>query len=314
METLEYVYILSASHSGSTLLTLLMGAHPDLASIGESSAVLWHGEGDTGLCSCGAAVRECGFWRQIAQRLEAKGVDWDAPGFSTEFRLPDAPRTDRVLRAEYRGPLFEAVRNAWLAVHPRWRRRQREILKANRALFESVLELTGARIFVDSSKEPHRLKFLMAISDLRLKVIHLVRDGRGVAGSYIRRSNWPMERAADEWRRSLLSEEALLRWAPSENVLLVRYEDLCRDVDREMSKILRFVGAGPEKWSRAFREVKQHVLGNRMRLGRENLVRLDERWRGELTEAQLRLFEAIGGEINRRYRYSDELAEAAAQG
>ena len=192
----EFTYIMSASHSGSTLLTLLLAAHPEIATIGETSAVTANGSGDTGLCSCGVKLRQCSFWEQVCNRMAARGVDARAADFSTEFRIPKSRSADRLLRAEYRGRSFETLRDLLLSCSPAWRARGKTILATNVALVESVREVCGARVFLDSSKEPHRLKFLLRAPSLSVKVIHLVRDGRGVAASY-RRKGMSMPQAVD---------------------------------------------------------------------------------------------------------------------
>ena len=98
----DYVYILSPAQSGSTLLTMLLASHPDVASIGETSAVLWEGDGDTGLCSCGDPVGACSFWQRLRAGLNERGVCWNGSGLETEFRMPTNPFVDRVLRDRVR--------------------------------------------------------------------------------------------------------------------------------------------------------------------------------------------------------------------
>jgi hypothetical protein len=49
--------------------------------------------------------------------------------------------------------------------------------------------------------------------------------------------------------------------------------------------------------------VKHHVVGNGMRLDSAPMVHLDERWKTALNEEQLRVFDSVAGELNRRYGY-----------
>ena len=53
-------YILAASHSGSTLLAMLLGSHPDVCTAGELKAASV-GDVDAYRCSCGAPILQCGF-------------------------------------------------------------------------------------------------------------------------------------------------------------------------------------------------------------------------------------------------------------
>lgn len=303
MSQIDYVYILAASHSGSTLLTLLLSSHPKVASVGETSALLWRGKSDSGTCSCGRPIDVCPFWARVREGMAARGVSWNDPGFQTDFRIPSARWTDRVLRAEHRGPLLEAVRDAFLCFSPAWRRAGPRILAANLALIETVMELSGGSVFLDSSKEPHRLKFLMRIQRLRTRVIQLVRDGRGVAASYVRRNEHPIDVASDEWRRSILSEEHLMRRLPPDRVLRLRYEDFCADVEGSARRIFEFMDLPFDPGIRDFHQREHHILGNRMRLSADGRIRLDEKWRTIMTPRMLAVFERTAGHINRRYGY-----------
>ena len=63
----KFVYIVSSPHGGSTLLSHVLGKHPQALNLGEVSFVpklLAMGE----LCSCGSALRECEFWGAIVSR------------------------------------------------------------------------------------------------------------------------------------------------------------------------------------------------------------------------------------------------------
>ncbi|MCC7293824.1 MAG: sulfotransferase [Phycisphaerales bacterium] len=300
---IDFTYILAASHSGSTLLTMLLASHPEVASVGETSALLWRGKSDSSTCSCGAPLDACPFWATVREGMRRRGVDCESPDFQTDFRLPACRLTDRVLRAEFQGPMLEAVRDACLAVSPAWRRRGPAILKANAALIEAVTELKRVRVFLDSSKEPHRLKFLMRIPSLHVKVIQLVRDGRGVAASYLKRNELPLRQACDEWRRSIVSEEHVLRRFSSDRVLRLRYEDFCRDSADSARRIFGFLGVNPSHSIRDFHKADHHILGNRMRLSASGEIRLDEKWRSTMTPESIRVFEDMGGAINRRYGY-----------
>lgn len=301
----DFIYIMSASHSGSTLLTLLLASHPEVATIGETLAVQAQGGQriDTGLCSCGVKLAECSFWRQLGKRIGQRGISWDWDTFQTEFSLPDSRWTNRVLQAEYQGPFLETVRDAFLALSPTWRKKSPRIFRNNLIMIEEVTCLLNARVFVDSSKEPHRLKFFLRMPELKTRVIHLVRDGRGVTSSYMRRSQWSAGKSADEWRRSIRSEEFIVRRIGPQAVIQLRYEDLCRDVKTNMGKLFEFIGIDPGRWNPDFRSREHHILGNRMRMENSSEITLDEQWRDLLNAADLEVFESVAGELNRKYGY-----------
>lgn len=301
-EVIDFAYIMAASHSGSTLLTRLLANHPRVATVGETSAVVARGAGDVGLCSCGSTVDACSFWQRVRLQMRLDGISGDAEAFDTNYRFRRAKFVDRTLRAEFHGPLLEAARDVVLACSAAWVSAEQRISQLNEAMIRAVVGLERAQVFVDSSKEPHRLKFLMRIPSLHVRVIQLVRDGRGVAASYVRKNNWPVSEAVDEWWRSLRSQEHMIRRFRPGAVLRLRYEDLCRNPNEELRRVMHFVGVDPDEWTpNSDRSV--HILGNRMRMQPIGDIKLDEKWKRELSAEQLREFERLGGRVNRRYGY-----------
>jgi hypothetical protein len=67
------VYLLGASHSGSTFLALLLGTHPEVCTVGELKATSL-GEVDTYLCSCTRPLKKCDFWNGLAEDLALRGL------------------------------------------------------------------------------------------------------------------------------------------------------------------------------------------------------------------------------------------------
>lgn len=73
----KVVFIASLSHSGSTLINLLLGAHPQLVGLGEVDTVLQMNaarlESEKVMrCSCGERVRDCVFWAPVIAALLAE--------------------------------------------------------------------------------------------------------------------------------------------------------------------------------------------------------------------------------------------------
>lgn len=67
--TQTIVYILGLSHSGSTLLSLLLARLSGAVSVGESYAVLSGKqralEGTEGMCSCQEELEKCELWSRV---------------------------------------------------------------------------------------------------------------------------------------------------------------------------------------------------------------------------------------------------------
>lgn len=319
------VYVLAASHSGSTLLALLLGAHPEVCTVGELKATVL-GDANTYRCSCGTPIRACAFWQDVARTLARRGLAFDPTAAGADFRVGASRYARWLLRPLHRGPLLERLRDAALGLDPTWRRRLRSNQRLNAELARYICERTRKRLIVDSSKIGLRLKYLLRNPALDVRVIWLIRDGRGVTLTYrdparfadsqdptLRGggsggSRWfkrrSMLEAAREWRRS--NDEAaeivnrLERWRWT----AVRYEDLCTSPASTLARLFAFMEVDPERIILDFRSVECHVIGNGMRLDSNRQIRLDERWRSELTGEELQLFHAVAGEMNRRFGYA----------
>ncbi len=297
------VYIASPSFSGSTLLTFMLKAHPELATIGE---LKWADlDLETYTCSCGALLRECGFWRQVVAGMAARGIAFNLDRPPTDFRVRPHAVADRIVRSRVRGALYEAVRDTLVAVMPPSRAAFPSIARVNREVMTLVMRLQGASWFVDSSKDPVRLKYLVETGDYEPRVIHLLRDGRGVTYSSIKNKSMTAETAARDWRRTHAQIERLARRIGSERVFTLRYEDLCRDVPRTLAALFTFIGVDPARAADDYRTIEHHILGNRMRLRSGSEVKLDESWREHLRPDDLAAFERVAGRENRGYGYGE---------
>ena len=313
------VYILAASHSGSTLLAMLVGAHRDTCSVGELKATSL-GDVNKYPCSCGALLKECGFWQDVSRRMQHRGISFAMADARTDYRSGGTWYTQRLLQPLCRGPALETVRDAALSFSPDWRRRLPELHRRNTALVESVCEITGARSIVDSSKVALRLKYLLQIPELEVKIIRLIRDGRAVALTYLdpfgyastedlrangkpRQRRLSMKEAAYRWRRSNEEAEHLLAQIDRDKWIEVRYEEYCTEREVTLRGVFEFLDLDPASVRDDFRAGEHHVIGNDMRKDTSSTVTLDERWREALTTDDRREFDGVAGRMNRRYGY-----------
>lgn len=298
---IDLIYIASPSFSGSTLLTMLLNAHPRIGTIGE---LKWGCiDIETYQCSCGALLRECAFWNDVKRRVEAKGLPFDLRLPPTDFRFPDHPFADRMARARNRGPVFEAVRSAAIMVTPVCRERWPTIAAVNREAIEAILDLQNASVFVDGSKDPVRLMHLIATGDYAPRVIQLVRDGRGVTASTIKNKNTDTHTAATDWQWTHEQIERVASRLPPDRCIRVHYEELCTQTIGVMRRVFEFAGLDPDEANTDFRRHEHHILGNSMRLRNDCEIRLDEKWRHEMDAEDLLEFEHVAGNLNRAYGY-----------
>lgn len=318
------VYLLAASHSGSTLTAMLLNAHPDICTAGELKASHL-GDPSSYLCSCHSLIRDCDFWNSVSTEMSTRGFDYDISNAQTALEIQSNRFVSRLLRPLHRGRLLELIRDGFLRLTADWRKFLPEWKRRNKALVESIGAVSKSGFVVDSSKIGIRLKYLCRTKGLPIKIVRVVRDGRAVALTYMDPSGFAdardenlrgggsgirvdedesMADAANQWLRSNQEAEAFLKTVPGDSHIQIRYEDLCRDPGTVMSGVHEFLGLAPEPDGiLKFREFSHHVVGNGMRLDGDSQIILDERWRDVLGERDLQTFDRIAGQLNRSYGY-----------
>ncbi len=315
----QIAYILAASHSGSTLLAMLLGAHAQAYTVGELKA---ESLGDVNVyrCSCGTLIKECGFWAKVSEGMARRGIAFDITRAGTDIRTGASRYAHRLLQPLCRGSLLECIRDTALSLSPTWRRQLPWIQRINAALADTICEITGKRVIIDSSKIGIRLKYLLWNPSLDVRIVRLIRDGRAVALTYVdpytfasardprmrvrgHEAHLSFEDAATQWLRSNEEADNLLARLDPSRWIQVRYEDYCKDPDGVLGGLYRFLGLDPARRVQDFRSIEHHVVGNSMRLDSTSEVRLDERWRDVLRAEQLAMFDRIAGRLNRKYGY-----------
>jgi Sulfotransferase family len=318
------VYILAASHSGSTLLAMLLGAHAEVCTVGELKATAL-GDVERYRCSCREVITRCRFWSRISREMARRGYGFHVTHAGTDLGSGATPYVRRLLAPLHRGPTLERIRDAALALSPTWREQLPRIQAINAALAECICDETGKRVIVDSSKVGLRLKYLLQNPGLDVRVIRLIRDGRAVVLTYKDPSRFADARdpclrgggmgdtreaeslstaeAAREWRRSNEEAETIVDQVARGRWLEVRYEALCRTPDTTLRSLFTFIGVRPDEPRLSLKSSDYHVLGNGMRLDETIDIRLDDRWRSKLNGGEVDIFDSVAGELNRRLGY-----------
>jgi len=303
------LFIASPGHTGSTLLDLLLGGHPDVVALGEVQRLAqWASEADTRVCTCGLTVLECPFWTSVRDRI-AQGTG--EPGLAlADFPLAvikpvetlhrTVPKVRDIVRILGSRALWRAAQRV-----DEDSRREAQTSRHAELVYEAASELTGASVVVDSSKNPGTLKNRWLHDPERFRLLFQVRDGRAVARSQMRRDGSDMATAARDWRRMNINLLAMLASIPRRSILKVRYEDLCSEPDVQLRRISEFAGLETPPEGLDLRKSEAHNIGgNPMRFRKdEREIRLDERWRTDLDEEELAIFERVAGRLNRFLGY-----------
>lgn len=280
--------LLANWYSGATLLTILLNAHSQIVSNGES---MYFDENDTKRydCSCGKYIDECEFYETTTRHMRrADGTGWDNRLF---VQVPPFSRKP-VLRSFLHSPRLEStLRQELINFVPAYRDTRNRFLDAQLQFFANARAFSGASIYLDGTKSIRRAQLFARDGRCSMKVLHLVRDGRGFCASYVKNMrptpSWPD--AAEAWMSYIAQVNQFSRIFPSVPLLVVRYEDLCRSTAEVIRSICRFLDISYEE-SAADMMKDAHILGNRMRRKFDGTVTEDSSWKEKLdggTQAEL---------------------------
>src|SRR5687768_4894350 len=183
--------ITGLGRSGSTILDIVLGNHPDIESVGEVANLTLNGwisrESLRWIDPKGLRVPIC----TCGKRLDVLYVDTpdEACPFWSSVRREWMERTDLHSIESYPKLQDEfEPQSRWPRLLYERRRRSasfRSYAGLTRAFFELIRAVSGKPIIVDCSKISVRAFALGMTPGIDLYVVHLVRDGRGVISSNI---------------------------------------------------------------------------------------------------------------------------------
>jgi hypothetical protein len=301
---LRVVYLAGSGHTGSTLMALFMDAHPRIVSVGETSfkRKQQRQQRTNVSCSCGAEANDCSFWQQVFRGVSDAGFDFNALEWSNDFRYQG--RLAHRLLSRYRArPWLRGIQHAAAALLPAHRSRMDRVRQVNVEFVRTVLRTAGADVFFDTSKRGMRLHQLLETPELDVKVVKLVRDVRGYASSAKKRGE-PVAESARSWRRQLEAVDHITRELPRERMMLLRYEDVCREPRLWLKRMYDFCGVEPIDPPDCVISCEHHVLGNNMRRNDTIRIRFDESWRDLLSSEEKAAALAEAGAFHERFGYA----------
>lgn len=294
------LYIAGYGRSGSTLLSMVLSAHPDVASVGEVAFLPDDRLDPSRTCACGASYAECDLWSSVTALEEGMAG----------------------------GALRRIERFASLAPHLLWGIGGPDADRYGRfqqRLFAEVTELEGASVVVDSSKTAWRTAgrplALARLADLDVRVLHLIRSGNETLRSLVEvGSNWALEghreakslpglRATVGWVTANLTASCLRLALGDSKYMQVRFEDFLENPVSTVERIGGFVGLDMGPVSDRLRadgsfESGHSVGGNRIRHQESVKVRRSApRERPPVRLSSRVAFAILGEWLNRVYGY-----------
>ncbi len=315
------LFIAGSARSGSTLVDRVIGMQDGFCSTGELQFIWGRSFGENQLCGCGMPFHDCPFWRRVTDR--AFGVVPSRVDQEAAARLKaSVDRKDHIpALLSRRAPRPDSDLFAY-----------GELLQR---LYGAILDVSQARVIIDSSKDPRHGLALARLRSFQVHVVHLVRDPRAVAFSWTRVRNRPEIHWKDEDMMTQGAWSSAARWtthnavvellgAAASSYCRVRYEDFVANPDATLSRIL-----APYEWSgetprtaldgapaldgaRASANGRQvqlepthSVSGNPMRFQTGPLrIKLDDEWRTALPAPDRLAVEAATWPLMARYGYS----------
>ncbi|MGH3390030.1 MAG: sulfotransferase [Actinomadura sp.] len=291
---LTVLYVTGWCRSGSTVLGNVLAEAADVVHVGELR-FLWRngvlGTGSNGRCGCGRGLPECPLWSTVLEAARPAGRTL-AGHAADVVSWQDACRTRHTWRVLRRPP-----RNGWPGTLA--------------ATYRAIAAATGARVIVDSSKYASDAALLPHLDGVRPAYVHLVRDPRAVAWSWLQPKDYTGRRSALNstlhWAGFNLAAEAVGRARPADSVHL-RYEDLVRGPRAAVGRILELIGhPGPNPMAedRTVELGGNHtVTGNPNRFERGRItIDEDRRWHAALPRAQRATTTLMALPLLRRYGY-----------
>ncbi|MEO1402779.1 MAG: sulfotransferase [Cyanobacteria bacterium J06635_1] len=254
-DSVSHVQVMSLGHSGSTLMNLLLGTHPDFVSLGEvMHSFMYELKNPEAQCSCGEPASTCVFWGKVLHQVSAE----------TQLDIPKG---------------YQVIFETFQAIYP----------AAEKQFADSSKSLEVIKLLNSKLKRPLKVVFVMR--DVRSYTISQIDNLSRKFSSFntkdkIFRNSLIRSRFyfyLDWYYRNLRIRKFLER----ENIAYIQvgYEELCLRPDIVLGKIFEFLKVAdclPEDSLKiaAPSQSESHIIrSNRMRLqkGKQTLS-YDTRW------------------------------------
>ncbi len=308
-ERVTVLYIGGVGRSGSTLMNDMLGQHESVVSVGEIVHLFERGLIENNLCGCGDKFGDCTFWAEVGDRMVG---GWDSvSGEAIMAQKAEVDRNRHSLKL-LMPRLFPSMRRP-LGTYGEWYGR----------LLRTTRDVAEVPLVVDSTKQISTALMMRHLPNVDLRIVHLVRDSRGVAHSWTKKKR----------KVEVVGEEAMMnryhpglmgwRWASwnvifasfrllGVPVLRVHYEDLINHPTATVTRVLEFGGVAVKPKQLGFIEgdtvtldPTHSVAGNPSRFKNGPVaLSLDEAWRDKLDPRMRRLVTLLTWPLLRRYGYT----------
>ncbi len=234
----KVLFIASMGRSGSTILDTILGQVDGYVSVGEIKFIWERSLVENRRCGCGERFQSCPFWTRVFDR---------AFGGFDRVNVPEMiSAMNRTRTRHFPFMLLPGSEQIY-------RRRQASYLEQLGLLYRAIAEEADSDVIVDSSKYPSHAYLLRLVNDLDVRVLHVTRDPRAVANSWMQEKYDP-----DQDVPVLMPQQPAWLNAIFWNVWNVtietlgkrrggayhqlRYEDLMEQPQERVREVLQFAG------------------------------------------------------------------------
>jgi hypothetical protein len=304
--------------SGTTVLERVLGELPGACSAGELVHLWQRGVLDDETCGCGESFGRCPFWVEVGARAFN---GWNAALAARMLELHD--RVDRTRHV----PLLALPR-----LLGRRRAEHAEYVEAYVRLYRAISEVSGCPVVIDSSKHSSLAFCLRNAPGMDLRVVHVVRDSRGVAYSWTKEVLRPESGAAEDLMHRYSPAGSSGLWIGHNlffallgrlgtRTRLLRYEDFVAEPRRLTRELAEFAGLPGTADMPAFIDdvtvalTPSHtVAGNPVRFRNGPMtLRRDDAWRTKLPRGRRLLVQLLTFPLLARYGYLRRSSGPAAR-
>ena len=308
----KLIFILSAAHSGSTLLDKSLGSHPDCFSMGEIINFAEEWTKERTLCGCGKWLKDCSFWRTIENRLlNQKNIDITS---LKDFDIKIESNTS------FLSARLATIRRFFVLLNKDERRK----INRTRLLYNTIAEVGEVSILIDSSKDILRSYYLSKVLKEHYEsyFIHLVRNGKAVLNSRKKKSysvttpdgklttidvsttTSSTDSIVKSWVKYNKKAQTLLRLIPSNKQYFIRHEDFIHNPTHYTKAICTLLNIKYSENMVFLTNENNHIMaGNPSRVNATKINPRTDKKFSNLSDEDLKIFEDVAGTFQQRLGY-----------
>lgn len=280
------IYLAGYGKSGTTLLDLVFNGHPEIIGVGGLGSYRTLDRRKMNrdkarldkACACGKMVSKCPFWQKVFENIDVQH------GLQTYMKLSDF-FLNKARYVYYNDNLVDIA----------------DYVSCNELIYANIARVSSKQTIFDSSRNPFRIELLARSQNIRLVLLHVLRNGEACISSNKKKRPRSFFRPLLGWLKANIVIEFFRYRYPEIPYIFLRYEDFTKNPEKELERVLAIIGLKFDPEMMRFRSHESHNFSG-------NLHRLDKNlsekimsvipWRKRITWYEHWLFFLLGGWLN----------------